>query len=180
MAALTASYASNFSSQLMGVDLLNVFTPDALSAAGAGSGYDNPPHAPLDETTATNGGIWVYVNAITAINQYDCVFIDQFGNASQMTKALADTYEGRVGFAQIAIASASYGWVALNGTNLKVNVLASSAKDVPLYTTATAGVLSGTSGGQDLIAGVTTITAAPASPASSAEPINASWPRILQ
>lgn len=180
MATLTASVAANFSTQLMGVDLNNVFTADAASAAGAGSGYDNPPHAPLDITHGTNGGLWLYINAITIINQYDCVYVDQFGNASQITKALADTYEGRVGFAQIAIASGSYGWVALSGTNLKVTLLASTAKDAPLYTTSTAGVLSATSSSQDLIAGVTAITAAPASPATSAEPINVSWPRILQ
>ena len=45
-----------------------------------------------------------------------------------------------VGFAQVSIASAYYGWVQLGG-KVNVNLAANCAPNVPLYTTATAGVL---------------------------------------
>lgn len=164
-------------SPVLGVDLNNVFTPSATT--GASDGYDNPPHGAGDLVFGNDGSEWEYVKAATTINQYDCVAIDNAGNASQITKALADTYSYMIGFAQIAIASGSYGWVCRRGGNIQVNVLTGTSANAPLYTTATAGALSSTSTSQDLITGVV-VTTANSSGSTTNEPAIASWPRILQ
>lgn len=155
---------------LMGVDLNNVFTVDNPS------GYDNPPHAPGTEALGVNGIQFVYVLAATVININECVCIDKGFNASEATTALASTGEYRPGFAQVAIPSGSYGWVALNGSGILVSMAASCTKDSALYTTATAGVLGTTSGGQTLVAGVYAITT---TVGAASVGIVASFPRFI-
>ena len=98
---------------------------------------------------------WVYVQANGAIAQYDAVAIDETYQAIALTKAAVD--DGHmVAFAQSAFADNEYGWVALKGagSNFKVNVLASCAADVVLYSTATAGKLDDISTSQTKIDGV--------------------------
>lgn len=112
-----------------------------------------------DTVAGSEGSLWQFVKASAAITAYDCVAIDENGDARPMTKALADT-QPRVGFAQNAIASGHYGWVALYGQNLRVRVNLSCAADTNLYTTGTAGILDDTSTTQTLIAGVVITTAA--------------------
>lgn len=141
---------------LMGVDLNNVFTAGDLTAGN--SGYDNPPQAPGTEAFGVNGIQYVYVLAATVINVNEVVCIDQGFNASEATTALASTGEYRPGFAQVAIPSGSYGWVALNGSGILVSMAASCTKDLPLYTSATAGVMAVTSSSQTLLAGVYALT----------------------
>lgn len=163
----TPNYSmSNFA----GVDLNNTFAVDLSS------GYDNPPHALLEETVAINGNVFIFVFCAAAVNVNDCVYIDKDGNAQQMTTAIGATLLGRVGFAQIAIPAGNYAWVALNGT-INVNVLTATAIAVPLYTTATAGVLS--SAVTTLITGIY-LTTANVSGSTTNRPALASWPRLLQ
>lgn len=50
----------------------------------------------------------------------------------------------------------TYGWVAIEGDDIGVNVATGAAAGAPLYTTATAGVLGTTAAGQTLIPGVST------------------------
>ena len=95
----------------------------------------------------TNGSEWMYVIAQSAIAQYDCVAILNSSSAvgasicaSPMTTTFA-AKSTRVGFAQTALAAAGYGWVALSGSNLRCNVAIACEPAVPLYTTATGGVL---------------------------------------
>jgi len=64
-----------------------------------------------------------------------------------------------VGFAQTAIASSYYGWVALNGV-VKVNLLVSCQPKVPLYTTSTAGSLDDTTVSAGFIQGIVANTSA--------------------
>jgi hypothetical protein len=47
----------------------------------------------------------------------------------------------RVGFAQTSIPSAYYGWLQISGAKVLVNLAANARPNVPLYTTATSGVL---------------------------------------
>lgn len=104
----------------------------------------------------TDGSKWIYVKASAAITQYDCVAIDEDYNATPMTKALADAGH-RPGFAQVAFASADYGWVALEGSNISARLGASCAADVQLYTTAGAGILDDTAASQTAIRGVVAV-----------------------
>jgi hypothetical protein len=88
----------------------------------------------------TNSSRWQYVQAGSGISQYNCVLINNSGSAFPSTTGLAVSVKS-VGFAQTAIASGSYGWVARAGFGLTTSVAASCAAGVALYTTATAGVI---------------------------------------
>jgi hypothetical protein len=96
---------------------------------------------PLGTTVkATDGTEYVRVQASGAIAQYDAVGIDENFAAAPLTTAMAG--DGWfIGFAQVAFASADYGWVATRGSNINCKVAAACAADVALFTTATAGTL---------------------------------------
>lgn len=120
-----------------------------------------------------DGTKWLYVQASGAIDQYDAVGIDENYQAQAMVKSLAD--DGwRVGFAQVAFADNDYGWVAIEGSNIKCNVKTSCAADVALYTSGTVGHLDDSSTGQTKIDGVVAVAAVTA--ATNTEVI-ATWPR---
>ena len=87
----------------------------------------------------SDGGQAVYVQALSEISTYAAVAVYDTQKAQMMTTTLAATCK-RIGFAQTSIASGYYGWVQLGG-KVMVNLAANSAPNVPLYTTATAGVL---------------------------------------
>jgi hypothetical protein len=87
----------------------------------------------------SDGGEAMYVQASEAIGTYGAVTI----TASQTAALLTTTNSAnskRVGFAQVSIASGYYGWVQLSGV-MQVNLAANCDDNVPLYTTATGGVL---------------------------------------
>lgn len=98
---------------------------------------DHPVGTTADGTLASR---WTYVYAASTVNQYDVVMIDQSANAVPLTTTNAASSKA-IGFAQVAIASASYGWVARQGAGLRANAAANCAPNVYLYTTATAGVM---------------------------------------
>lgn len=83
---------------------------------------------------------WMYIQAGSAVSQYNAVMIDQSSKAYPITTTNAAS-STRIGFAQTSIASAKYGWVALQGTNISVSLAANCAPNVRLYTTGTGGVL---------------------------------------
>lgn len=95
------------------------------------------------------GGLWNYVSFSAVVAIYDAVWIDETYAALTILNATtpAAARPVSVGIAQIAAPStASYGWVWRGGGGgttygIKVNVLISCVKDVPLYATATAGKL---------------------------------------
>lgn len=101
----------------------------------------------------SDGGQAMYVKALSEISTYACVLIDASAVARMSTTTLAVSLK-RVGFAQTSIASAFYGWVQLGGAPL-VNCAANCAPNVPLYTTATAGVLDDATVSAAMIAGIT-------------------------
>lgn len=101
----------------------------------------------------SDGGQAMYVKALSEISQYACVLIDASATARMSTTALAVTLK-RVGFAQVSIASAFYGWVQCGGAPM-VNCAANCAPNVALYTTATVGVLDDATVSAALVAGVT-------------------------
>ena len=87
----------------------------------------------------SDGSQAIYVQALSEISTYAAVAVYDTQKAQMLTTTLAATCK-RVGFAQTSIASGYYGWVQLGGKVL-VNLAANAAPSVPLYTTATAGVL---------------------------------------
>src|SRR5690606_18043301 len=93
-----------------------------------------------DKATDHKGAEYRYVKAGSAITQYDTVWIDETFTANPITAALAAT-TGQVGSAQVAFASAAYGWVAVAGANLTSRVAANTTADATLWTSDAAGVL---------------------------------------
>lgn len=125
----------------------------AVGASVAGVNFNNvedstdPAFTVGTVVNGTDGSRWMYVQALSTIAQYDAVAIVTSGSASNAnmgavplttTNALTSI---RIGFAQVAIASSKYGWVALEGNNIRVKTLIACQPAVPLFTTATAGSL---------------------------------------
>lgn len=111
---------------------------------------DAPAHTVGTIVIGTDGSKWIYVQALSTIAQYDALAIITSGSAENAnmgavplttTNALTSI---RFGIAQVAIASSKYGWVALDGNNLRVKTLVACQPAVPLFTTATAGSLDDT------------------------------------
>lgn len=152
-------------SPLVGANLTQVDTTALFKVGTVGYGDD--------------GSKWMYVQALSTVAQYDCVVVTNSGSAVganfgvvpvTTTNALASP---RVAFAQTAITSASYGWVALEGNNLRVNCLIACNPKVPLFTTATAGSLDDTvvtAGHVHGVVAVSSATSASAPPCIAAHP----------
>ena len=105
----------------------------------------------------SDGSKYVYVQASGAITLGDYVTIDEDFQAAAGTKDAVD--DGHtIGFAtNVAFADDEYGYVALTGRP-SVRVGGSCAADVPLYTSATAGVLDDSSTSQTKVDGVVLVT----------------------
>ena len=92
-----------------------------------------------DRNIDHSGNEWVYVQAAAAITAFDTVHVSPAYAANALTTALAPT-SGYIGFAQFAFTTSEKGWVMARGKPT-IRVAGAAAKDVPLYTTSTAGVL---------------------------------------
>lgn len=106
----------------------------------------------------TNASKWEYVQAMSGIAAGNAVCINGSGLAVPSTTAFAVSFK-KVGFAQTAITSGSYGWVARCGYGLQCLVGATVGAGVQLYTTSTAGALSSTVVTAGVVPGVTAIVA---------------------
>jgi hypothetical protein len=89
--------------------------------------------------TLDDGGTAIYVQAASDIGTYAAVGVLVNNTAVPLTTTNAATTK-RFAVAQTSIASGQYGWVQAGGV-MVVNLAASCAANVPLFTTATAGVL---------------------------------------
>jgi hypothetical protein len=91
---------------------------------------------------------FIYIQATSAIAQYDLVQLDNTRAGVSMTTTTASTIPASAGVAQVAIAASSYGWVLIRGgktgKGLKVNAATLCVLNAKLYTTATAGVVDDT------------------------------------
>lgn len=130
--------------------------------------YDAAPGAFAKGTQVlgTDGSLFEYVNALSAIPAYNAVVIDDSGNASNITTTNAAEYK-KVAVAQISIAVSCYGWVQRSG-KMSVNVLANCQDFVPLFTTATAGQLDDVTVSECLVLGLNTYRSASNATAVSA------------
>lgn len=135
----------------------------ALTVTTAGTSTDGED-AEFKLGTCLNGSdntVWCYVQANGAIDQYDAVGIDENFQAAALTKTMVD--DGwNIAFAQVAFSDNDFGWVALRGANIQVNVLASCAVDVALYSSGSAGHLDDDSSSQTKVEGVVLVAAASA------------------
>lgn len=104
----------------------------------------------------TDGALFEYIMALSAIAAYNAVCIDADENASNLTTTNAAETR-RVGVAQISIAVSCFGWVQRAG-KMNVNVLANCQDFVPLFTTATPGVLDDVTVSECLVLGLNTVT----------------------
>jgi hypothetical protein len=98
-----------------------------------------PKFAKGTRVQTTDGGSAVYVQAASEISTFAAVGFVTPNSVQMLTTTLGATVK-KIGFAQTSIASAYYGWVHEDG-NVKVNLAANCDDAVPLFTTATAGVL---------------------------------------
>ena len=105
-----------------------------------------------------DGGQAVYVQAASTVAQYDAVSV-RFNNTVVPISTTNSANSKAVGFAQVSIASAAYGWVQIGGKPV-VKLAASCLPAVPLYTTATAGTLDDAVVSGCLVAGVVAMTTA--------------------
>ena len=105
-----------------------------------------------------DGGQAVYVQAASAVAQYDAVSV-RFNNTVVPITTTNSANSKAVGFAQTSIASAAYGWVQIGGKPV-VKLAASCLPAVPLYTTATAGTLDDAAVSGGLVAGIVAVTTA--------------------
>lgn len=123
--------------------------------------YDAAPgvFAKGTQVMTTQGGLFQYVNVLSAISTYNAVIIDDDGNASNLTTTNGTAASGykMVGVAQISIAVSCYGWVQRQG-KLIVNVAAQCQDFVPLFTTATPGVVDDVTVSECLILGLNIYT----------------------
>src|SRR5689334_6231194 len=116
------------------------------------SGTHIPEFTPGAQVDGNNGSKWLYVRASLSIAQYDAVALvwktSGAASASTSTVPIAvpltltnGQLAAGVGFAQVAFPDkGSYGWVNTGGTPI-VKVAIDCEPYVPLYATATPGVL---------------------------------------
>lgn len=107
-------------------------------------------------TTGNMDTEWVYCLASTAISAYDCCAVNASHVANSITSAMV-TDEFTLVWPQVSVAAGSYFWGAKRGRGIKIRVATLCSGQVPLYTTATAGVLDDTAANAP-IQGVRTIT----------------------
>lgn len=110
---------------LLGIDVSRVDTTKAFA---------------LGTKEIVGGNEYVYCSFAAAEGQYEAVGFDEAYAAESLTTTLAGSVPTSVGVVQVVPTASSYCWVLIKGQG-RVLVAASCAKDVALYTTATAGVL---------------------------------------
>lgn len=150
-------------SNLLGVNLSATYSAGGL------------PVAVGTRVNSVDGGLYQLVKALSAVTQFDCVALLVQGSATSVfdlqvapiTTTNATKTRG-VAFAQTAIAAGDYGWVALEGQNLRVRVNTACEPEVPLFTTATGGVLDDATVSASNIAGVFVVSSAASASAPGA------------
>jgi hypothetical protein len=132
-------------------------TQSAVGIDFDGGTESTPSQAIGTRMVGNDNSTWLYITGGSAVAQYDVVTIDEDYSGIPGTKAALD--DGHiVGVAPEAISSGEYGWVQLTGV-VTMNVLASAAADVTLYSSATAGSLDDTSTSQTAVNGLFLTTA---------------------
>ncbi len=172
----------------VGIDVTAIY-----ASASAGSTIQLPAK-PGDRCSGSNNTVWMFTRAASTIAQFDVVAFGSFGaSAASVDAVTAPTVQavplsvagianvgvanmgGMVGIAQVAITSAYYGWVAINGNALRANVLAGCNPKVILFATSTAGSLDD---GTTSVAYISGITLYGSAASASAPWVCANYPHI--
>lgn len=117
---------------------------------------DTVARCPLGTMVVTDqGGMAEYCYAMSELSQYAAVLIYEQFTAQMVTTTLAqDAGSGKkIGFAQVSVPSAYYGWIHRQGV-VVVNLADDCADNLPLFTTATSGVLDDATVSNCLVLGV--------------------------
>lgn len=150
------------------------------------------PASPGDEVQTNNNGRYVFARANSTIAAFDCVVFSALADSASISATYggigavpittancapgATAGGGSIGIAQVAIASANWGWIAVNGNRLRVKTLVGCNPNVPLYTTSTAGSLDDTTVSAGYMTGITINGSATS---ASAPYCVASWPKVI-
>lgn len=129
---------------------VNLLSPDANVEAS----ISVPPKFALGTTgDLSDGGHAIYVKALSELSQFAACAVYADGTAQMLTTTLAANCK-RVAWAQASVPSGWYAWLQVGGV-FKGNLAANCDDNVPLYTTATSGVLDDATVSGGLIGGVT-------------------------
>ena len=136
---------------------------------------DSSPSFNLGTTVnLDDGGQALYVRAASTCATYAAVSVRVDNTVVPLTTTNSAASKA-VGFAQVSIASAYYGWVQLGGKP-RVNVATACEPSVPLFTTATGGVLDDATVTGGLVEGIVATTSAAS---ASAPTCVAGYPHVL-
>jgi hypothetical protein len=161
---------------LIGTDFTAVTMATATNTTpvqGGGKGFTVGTRA-----KAHNGKEYVFVQANSAVAQYDVVTVaSDTGVAAGLSTTTATTAE-TIGVAQFALASGDYGWVQIYGAS-RTKVLGACAKSINLWTTATAGSLDDATASTYLVMGVQLLSTNPSATATALTAF-LSYPQVLK
>jgi hypothetical protein len=113
-----------------------------------------------ETVTANENSKFMYTRAASTVAQYDVLGVLSNNTVVPLTLDNASANGGAVAFAQTAIASGSFGWVALQGNKLLINCATACGDSVPLFATTTGGAVDDATGasGVGYIAGIRTLS----------------------
>lgn len=122
--------SNTFSTELAGVNLTATYASVGVAPFSLGV-----------ITALNDGGRAMFVcSSISAVSTFAAVAISENYKVNMATTGNVRSFGNQIGFAQTSIATGYCGWIQYGGRP-KVNLAVNCAPFVPLYTTATAGVL---------------------------------------
>lgn len=138
-----------------GVDLSTAFTLSTSTPE-----YPAAPFILGTQMLGTLDGAWVYCTAAGAVTLGDVCVINKSFSSIELTSATAATYFGMpLGVSMATVTTGQYSWYQTNGISQSINVAASIAPNVQLYTTATGGRLGAIATGvSSTVIGIVTTT----------------------
>lgn len=125
---------------------------NGILGVNVGKAYTTKEFA-LGQWAQIEGITYEFAGSASGCNAYKLYRIDEAGDAST-AHSHSTTLPCKLGCPQVAIGAGEYGWFVRQGDGFLINALASCAKDVVLYTSATAGAVDDTSTSQTKIAGL--------------------------
>ena len=132
----------------------------------------------------SNNSEWIYVNAAAAMTtgQLLCVNVSYTANlatATLVSGSSAATFPQRLAFSQGVFAANDYGWVAIRGDALNVNLSSSSTMGLPLYLSVVQSGTLTTVTGSVTLAGILYTSVSATAIANPATIGVVTWPRVV-
>src|SRR5882672_4722998 len=113
---MTAPATSNFSTlNTEGIDFTQTYVISSSTPE-----YPAAPFLPGTHVLGTNGSEYVFVLASVALAAYQCVAIDKTSGVVVPATVTLVNEQTELGWVQVAIAAASYGWAAIRGQQIGV------------------------------------------------------------